>query len=162
VTDKLTPGQLRDLAQVLRDASGITWNGLLEEAARREADAKPQWSDAGQVWATATGKAPAPADDLHKAIDKLSDAVSRFRNSMHGQSQTDYKAQADALNARDEIKALFSALKADNARLREVMGNVLPMIGVRLDARSDAQRACDINAAWHMLSNALAAGGDRG
>lgn len=62
---------------------------------------------------------PAPAaDDLHRAIDKLSDAVARFRNSMNGQSQTDYKAQADALNARDEIKALFEAQAREIAKLK--------------------------------------------
>jgi hypothetical protein len=61
---------------------------------------------------------PAPAaDDLHRAIDKLSGAVASFANSQHGQSQTNYKAQADALNARDEIKALFETQAREIASL---------------------------------------------
>jgi len=67
---------------------------------------------------------PAPADDLHRAIDKLSDAVSRFTRSNTHQAQTDYKAQADALNARDEIKALFAAEKARADKLAAALKSI--------------------------------------
>jgi len=88
---------------------------------------------------------PAPAaDDLHRAIDKLSGAVASFANSQHGQSQTNYKAQADALNARDEIKALFetqaremASLLADKTAAEERI-EALKARGAYLEGASDA------------------------
>ena len=46
-------------------------------------------------------------EEAVKMVEALADAVARFAKSQQGQSQTDYKAQADAYNARD---ALIEAL----------------------------------------------------
>jgi hypothetical protein len=177
MSDKMTPGMLRDLADIFeRGEASSDSEALREEAARREAEAKElgrtsEREDHSRPLTQGEREGPGSAaafytDTLVCPPDTNADHWAWFLSERSPEyaavricemlERIDQSRRA----MREELaKALGqdnAALKARVARLGDAIKSARMRIGARIDDMTPAQREAAINSAWHLLSAALA------